>query len=322
VDITDECIFAYDNNREVGTASVKISAYGNYTGEVTKNFKIESSTINVKDADISLVPSSYTYDGKSHEPVVWLKVNGDYVLSTKYTVSYSNNINADTATAIVTFKSDSGYTGTVSKDFTINQKEATVTPNSKSKRAGESDPELTATVTGTVGSDKLSYKLSRNSGESTGTYTITASGNSSQGNYKVTFKTGTFTITGSNSTSSTTTTSSTSSNNNKSNGNTTTSNNTTRSNSSTPATNSDTSIPAASTGSNRTTNSTGTTSSTGATGTTGAATATRAASTGTTAPVAKTPATADHSFTGFGTLVSCALAAFGVGLGTKRHSKE
>ena len=324
-DVTKECFITYENNRDAGPATVKIAAMATsdkITGETTRDFKIEQGTIDGSNADISLATTSYTYNGSKHEPYVTVKVNGSTVLSTNYTVTYSNNINAGTATATVTFKSDSGYTGTVSKDFTIGQKEATVTPNSKSKRAGESDPELTATVTGTVGSDKLSYKLSRNSGESTGTYTITASGSSSQGNYKVTFKTGTFTITGSNSTNSTTTTSSTSSSN-KSNGNTTTSStNTTKSNSSTPTSNTSTSASAASTGSDRATNSTGATSSTGTTGTTGAATATRAASTGTTVPVAKTPATADPSFVGFGTLVSGALAALGIGLGTKRRTKE
>ena len=324
-DVTNECFITYENNIDPGTATVKITAMAtsdNIMGETTRKFTINPGTIDGSNADISLATTSYTYNGSKHEPHVTVKVNGSTVLSTNYTVTYSNNIDAGTATATVTFKSDSGYTGTVSENFTINQKEATVTPNSKSKRAGESDPELTATVTGTVGSDKLSYKLSRNSGESTGTYTITASGSSSQGNYKVTFKTGTFTITGSNSTNSTTTTSSTSSSN-KSNGNTTTSStNTTKNNSSTPTSNTSTSASAASTGSDRATNSTGATSSTGTTGTTGAATATKAASTGTAAPVAKTPATADPSFVGFGTLVSSAFAALGIGLGTKRRSKE
>ena len=40
----------------------------------------------------------------------------------------------------------------------------------------------------------MSYSLSRASGESVGTYTITASGNATQGNYTVTFQNGTLTI--------------------------------------------------------------------------------------------------------------------------------
>ncbi len=56
-------------------------------------------------------------------------------------------------------------------------------------------PELTATVTGTIGKDTVEYTLSRKAGEDVGTYTITPSGKAEQTNYKVTYATGTLTIT-------------------------------------------------------------------------------------------------------------------------------
>ena len=53
----------------------------------------------------------------------------------------------------------------------------------------------TATVTGLIGSDTISYTVSREAGENVGEYTITPSGETEQGNYTVTYETGTFTIT-------------------------------------------------------------------------------------------------------------------------------
>ena len=80
--------------------------------------------------------------------------------------------------------------------LTISAKEVTVTADDKSKTYGDTtDPELTATVTGLVGEDTVDYTLSREPGENVGTYTITPSGEATQGNYTVTFETGTLTIT-------------------------------------------------------------------------------------------------------------------------------
>ena len=50
-------------------------------------------------------------------------------------------------------------------------------------------------MTGLVGSDTVNYTLSRAAGDNVGTYTITPSGDAVQGNYTVTYQTGTLTIT-------------------------------------------------------------------------------------------------------------------------------
>ncbi|MCR4772677.1 MAG: hypothetical protein K5855_10250 [Oscillospiraceae bacterium] len=74
--------------------------------------------------------------------------------------------------------------------MTINPASATVTADLKTKFTGDPDPELTATVTGLKNGDTadvLSYSLSREAGETRGTYVITPSGNAVQGNYIVTF---------------------------------------------------------------------------------------------------------------------------------------
>ena len=74
---------------------------------------------------------------------------------------------------------------------------ATVTADGKSKILGTADPALTATVTGLCGADTpslISYGLSRDAGEAAGSYTIRVTGATEQGNYTVSYVTGTFTI--------------------------------------------------------------------------------------------------------------------------------
>ena len=89
------------------------------------------------------------------------------------------------------------YTGelTGTEELTITPKPVTVTANSDSKTYGAADPEFTVTVVGTLGTDKVTYNLSREAGEGVGTYPITASGDAIQGNYNVTYHPGTLTIT-------------------------------------------------------------------------------------------------------------------------------
>ena len=84
---------------------------------------------------------------------------------------------------------------TVDYTLTVTRKAVTVTADNKSKVFGEKDPELTATVAGTLGEDTVEYTLSRKAGEDVGTYTITPSGKAEQGNYSVSYVAGTLTIT-------------------------------------------------------------------------------------------------------------------------------
>ena len=83
----------------------------------------------------------------------------------------------------------------VTGTFTITRKTITVKADDKSKVYGETDPRLTATVSGLVGEDSVSYTVTRAEGENIGEYTITVSGDTVQGNYNVNYKTGVFTIT-------------------------------------------------------------------------------------------------------------------------------
>lgn len=70
----------------------------------------------------------------------------------------------------------------------------TVTAKDYTKYVGEKDPAFEATVTGTINNDTVSYTISREAGDTAGTYLITPAGAEAQGNYTVTYKTGTLTI--------------------------------------------------------------------------------------------------------------------------------
>lgn len=83
--------------------------------------------------------------------------------------------------------------------LTITKAAATVKADDKTKGYGDAD-QLTATVTGLKNGDDesvITYTLSRVEGEDVNTvgYTITPTGDAEQGNYTVTYKTGTLTIT-------------------------------------------------------------------------------------------------------------------------------
>ena len=80
----------------------------------------------------------------------------------------------------------------------ISPKTVTVTAVAKSKvydGKSSTDPALTATVTGLIGEDTITYSLSRISGQNAGEYTISPAGESTQGNYLVNYSTAKFTIT-------------------------------------------------------------------------------------------------------------------------------
>ena len=106
---------SYSNNTKVGTATVKITGKGNYTGSVSKTFKIKN---NFKKATVSGI-STKAFTGKNITQSITVKYNGKTLKNgTDYTVSYSNNKNIGTATVKVAGKGS--YTGTITKTFKIN----------------------------------------------------------------------------------------------------------------------------------------------------------------------------------------------------------
>ena len=113
----DDISVTYENNINVGTATIIYTGKNNYTGEIRKNFKITEASIT--DDMIENIPS-VTYDTKPHTPEVTVMFNGSKLTDADYTVSYSEDcINAGTVTVTVTGKGN--FTGTASKNFAIAQ---------------------------------------------------------------------------------------------------------------------------------------------------------------------------------------------------------
>ncbi len=106
---------SYSNNTKVGTATVKITGKGNYTGSVSKTYSIKN---NFKKATISGI-STKAFTGKNITQSITVKYNGKTLKNgTDYTVSYSSNKSIGTATVKIAGKGS--YTGTITKTFKIN----------------------------------------------------------------------------------------------------------------------------------------------------------------------------------------------------------
>ena len=113
----DDISVTYEDNINVGTATIIYTGKNNYTGEIRKNFKITEASIT--DDMIANIPS-VTYNTRAHTPEVTVTFEGSTLKAGKdYDVAYTNNINAGTATVTVTGKGN--FTGTASKNFAIAQ---------------------------------------------------------------------------------------------------------------------------------------------------------------------------------------------------------
>ena len=142
-------------------------------------------------------PKDSVYDGKEHKWTPTVSDADDKALTegTDYTVSYDTADFTNVHTITVTIEGIGNYTGTVVRTYAITPAEVTVTANNANKVYGENDPELKATVTGTLNNDTVDYTLTRDPGEDVGTYAIYVTGDEYQGNYHVTYTAGEFEIT-------------------------------------------------------------------------------------------------------------------------------
>ena len=112
---------SYENNTNVGTATVTITGKGNYTGTILVEFMINPKVLTLKDGDITIDNNGfacdgnrYRYTGEEIKPI--LAING-LTEGTDYELSYKNNVREGTATATVICKGN--YTGEYIYEYTI-----------------------------------------------------------------------------------------------------------------------------------------------------------------------------------------------------------
>ena len=188
---TDYTVAYYQNTDITNYARATITGTGHYNGSITVYFKIVGKPMS--SATISSI-SAQTYTGSALKPAVTVKYGSTTLtLNTDYTVTYTNNINAGTATVTVTGKGT--YSGTKTATFTISGKSissATVSSISNQAYTGSAiKPSVTVkdgTKLLTSGTD---YTVSYSGNVNAGTATVTITG---KGNYSGT-KTATFKIT-------------------------------------------------------------------------------------------------------------------------------
>ncbi|GAB6394994.1 MAG: Ig-like domain-containing protein [Bacteroidales bacterium] len=105
----------YTNNVNAGTATVTVTGMGSYTGTADKTFTINPQPIAA--GWIEDIPAQ-AHTGDFVMPSVTVGDSSRTLTpGVDYTVSYTNNVNAGTATATVTGMGN--YTGSVSKNFII-----------------------------------------------------------------------------------------------------------------------------------------------------------------------------------------------------------
>ena len=92
------------------------------------SFKVSIAPKTVSGPTITLSETSYVYDGQSKEPTVTVKDGEMIIPSSEYTVSYSNNTNAGTATVTITDKAGGNYNVSGSVTFTISAADGSLTP--------------------------------------------------------------------------------------------------------------------------------------------------------------------------------------------------
>ena len=170
---TDYTVSYTTDHTTPGEKAVTITGMGNYTGTVSKKYTI----VGASDVTITLPEATYTYNGAEHQPVVTvMKGTTELTLNTDYTVAYSDNINAGTATITVTGKGNYDFTQT--KTFTIAKKAMT---NDMVALAP-----ITFTYNGNIQKPTVTVSDGTPSVITTNDYTISNDGNINAGDYTVT----------------------------------------------------------------------------------------------------------------------------------------
>ena len=157
-----------------GTYTVTVTATGNnFQGTLTQQFTIAAaSTANL---DVTLGTATYSYDGTEKQPTVTVK-DGETVLvaGTDYTVAYSDNVNAGTATVTVTGQGN--YTGEKTATFTIAKAQltaVTLSQTSLTYTGSEQTVSVSSVKAGELDVPAADYDVTGNVQTAAGTYTVT-----------------------------------------------------------------------------------------------------------------------------------------------------
>ena len=161
---------AYENCTNVGVATAKITGKGNYEGTTTKTFNITAKP--VTNAQVIVNDTGLVYDKTAKQPTVIVKIGDTEVPPADYDVAYSNNVNAGTATATVTFKGN--YTGTATGTFPIAPKTVGLTWEGSEFFYDKTEKTVTATAADVETGDTVTVTVKGGKQTEIGTYIATA----------------------------------------------------------------------------------------------------------------------------------------------------
>lgn len=92
---------SYKNNTEPGTATLIVNGKGNYSGSVSKTFKINARAIN----DVEVTVPDTVFTGEQVRPDVVVSYGSyQFISDSDYTLSFKDNVNIGTASVVVTGK--------------------------------------------------------------------------------------------------------------------------------------------------------------------------------------------------------------------------
>ena len=92
---------SYKNNTEPGTATLSVTGKGNYSGSVSKTFKITARAIN----DVEVTVPDTVFTGEQVRPDVVVSYGSyQFINNSDYTLSFKDNVNIGTASVVITGK--------------------------------------------------------------------------------------------------------------------------------------------------------------------------------------------------------------------------
>ena len=196
-----EYTVAREPGEEVGTYAITPSGeavQGNYAvAYEPSTFIITAAAMNDPESPASLDdrftiegPADETYDGTAKEPGVIItdsQTGRELVEGVDYEVEYTDNVNAGMAT--VTIRGIGGYSGTITRTFTLYRAQLTIaTPSATKVYDGQPLTATDGTFTGLVNGETASFEVTGSRvavGQSTNDYRIVWDGTALQDNYQI-----------------------------------------------------------------------------------------------------------------------------------------
>ena len=192
---------AYYAYRDIGEqkGSYRITVTG-----LAKQGNYEITYVNdyltIAPAPVTVTADSVSKAYGTADPILTVTMDGlknqDAMSVIKYNISRAEGESVGEYPVTVIGDEEQGnYTVTfVGNTFTITGQKVTVRAKNLMKTYGEADPTWEAEVTGLNEGDTIEYTFTRAEGEDVGTYVITPTGKTAQGNYEVSYETGILTI--------------------------------------------------------------------------------------------------------------------------------